>query len=138
MKNEITGILITPLGGSRNYGRGLFQRVTLKKGSIEDIYKHLKCNLFDVVQLDNDNSIYVDDEGLLKRKQKYFTIKKGKSLYVDDYHLAGRGLVLGYNRNTGDSKSTTLNEKEIRDLIQFETDGFTKEPYFEFVSLPNM
>ena len=96
MSKKIDGILITPLGGDK-HGSGLVKKVEIEQGNLDEYYKNLDCSLFDVVQLDSKNSVYVDDEGLFKPSKKFFTLKKGKSLYVEDYHLAGKGLVLGYD-----------------------------------------
>ncbi len=135
MSKKIDGILITPLGGDK-YGSGLVKKVEIEQGNLDEYYKNLDCSLFDVVQLDSKNSVYVDDEGLFKPSQKFFTLKKGKSLYVEDYHLAGKGLVLGYDRETGDSVSTSLTEKDILDMISFRNDSFSVSPKMEFISFP--
>ena len=66
-------------------------------GDIEDIYLHLNCDIFDCCYpFDNQNCVFIDDEGLLKPDQSFFTIGKYSQ------PLAGMGLVLGTDEN-GDS-----------------------------------
>lgn len=76
-----------------------------------DISPALRCDLFDVVQVATNVSIYVDDEGL----------------YVDDQHffyhpaypqpLAGRGLVLGFDDHTGDSTDCPITADQLLPYI---------------------
>lgn len=84
-------------------------------GNYKDIYKKLGCELFDVVSVDDNNDVYVDDEGLLSvdEDSKFFGFK-GSSV-----KLGGNGLVLGINHNTGDSKSTTLTVEYLKERIEF-------------------
>jgi len=81
----------------------------------KDIQKKVGCDLFDVVSLDENNDVYVDDEGLLNldKDSKFFGFK-GSEL-----RLAGNGLVLGINNNTGDSKDTTLTVEYLKDRVEF-------------------
>ena len=84
-------------------------------GDYKDIQKKVGCNLFDVVQVDDKNDIYVDDEGLLSvdKDSKFFGFKGNRM------KLGGNGLVLGINHNTGDSKSTTLTVEYLKERIEF-------------------
>lgn len=87
----------------------------IEVGDYKDIQKKIGCELFDVVQVDEKNDIYVDDEGLLSvdEDSKFFGFK-GSEL-----KLAGNGLVLGINHNTGDSKDTTLTVEHLKERIEF-------------------
>lgn len=84
-------------------------------GDYKDIQKKIGCDLFDVVQIDEENDVYVDDEGLLSvdKDSKFFGFKGS------NVKLAGNGLVLGNNRNTGDSKNTTLTVEYLKERIEF-------------------
>lgn len=81
----------------------------------KDIQKKVGCDLFDVVQLDEQNDVYVDDEGLLNldKDSKFFGFK-GSEL-----RLAGNGLVLGINHNTGDSKDSTMSIEFLKERVEF-------------------
>lgn len=63
-----------------------------------DIAPALECDLFDVVSVDPNVSIYVDDEGLYVQDQGFFYMP---SAYP--HPLAGKALVLG---TTSDGDST--------------------------------
>lgn len=84
-------------------------------GDYKDIQKKIGCDLFDVVSIDDDNDVYVDDEGLLSvdENSKFFGFK-GHHL-----KLGGNGLVLGINHKTGDSKNTTLTVENLKERIEF-------------------
>jgi hypothetical protein len=100
-------------------------------GDYRQIYEYLSdkenglnVETFTVVQIDDVNCIYVDDEGLLKDPRYFF-----------NYHgypqpLAGRGLVLGTNMEDGESIGTTLSAEEVFDNVRFSqhsVEGFVTE-----------
>lgn len=127
---KVKGILIIPFGGS-----GAVHDIEINTENLDDYYKNLKCDMFTCVDIDKKNTVFVDDEGLLKPNPKnYFTIKKEKSWFQDDYHLAGRGLVLGIDNETGETVDTSLSSIDILDMITFNKDGFHVEPKLEFVA----
>ena len=82
------------------------------EGDFTCIYKHIKASLFTWVYLEDSDEIYVDDEGLYKDDQRFFTFK--------GYHepLAGRGLVLGANAE-GDTTSPKITMEKLTELISF-------------------
>jgi len=100
-------------------------------GNFRQIYELLsdeengvKVDLFTVVQLDDVNCIYVDDEGLLK-DPRYFFNYRGYS-----QPLAGRGLVLGVDSHSGESIATTLSVEHVSDRVRFSehsVEGFIQE-----------
>lgn len=78
-----------------------------------------KCQCFTVVptrSLGNNDTIYVDDEGLINR-----TFNEVGGFEVDDYPnpLVGRGVVLGVDRGTGDSVDATTTREEILSKVNF-------------------
>jgi hypothetical protein len=81
-----------------------------------EIYKHLKCDTFTCVVPEGiSDAIYVDDEGLLKVDllTKFF-------LYNGyPQPLAGNGLILGTDMETGESISTSLSISEVQNNVKF-------------------
>ena len=86
-------------------------------GDYKDIQKKIGCQLFDVVSVDDDNDVYVDDEGLLSidDDSKFFGFKGS------NVKFGGNGLVLGINHNNGESKNTTLTVEYLKERIEFFT-----------------
>jgi hypothetical protein len=81
-------------------------------GDFRDIYKFINCDCFTVVNIDKNNVVYVDDEGLLKGNKNFF---KGK-FYPQE--LAGNGLILGSD-SMGESVDTSITVSEVEDMITF-------------------
>jgi len=80
--------------------------------TLESIYKHVDCGTFDVVRIDNLNSIYIDDEGLFIEDQQFFN-------YVIDLrvaNLAGNGLILGVD-DEGNTIEPTLTLEEVKSSV---------------------
>ena len=94
--------------------------------TLKNIYELVDCRTFDVVNIDGVNTIYVDDEGLYKENQLYF------EYFVTETSakLAGNGLILGLDRETGDSVSPTINVEEVENCVRFLPEGFGIEPDF--------
>lgn len=84
---------------------------------IHNIYEQIKCQTFDVVQFDDMNDVYVDDNGLLylDHNSMFFTYKGCRQ------PLSGNGLILGIDHETGDSIDTTLSIQEVRKSVVFLT-----------------
>ena len=84
---------------------------------IEPIYEAIEVDCFDVVGFDEKNDVYVDDNGLLNLtpSSKFFSI--------EGYHqpLAGNGLIMGIDHETGESIDTTLSVDEIKSRVKFHT-----------------
>lgn len=82
--------------------------------SWKDIAPAIGADLFTTITIENNDTLYVDDEGLLKPQENFF-------LYAGyDQPLAGNGLVLG---TTGEGESTDpKNSIEfIRSKVRFMT-----------------
>ncbi|MCV0377484.1 hypothetical protein [Microbacterium sp.] len=77
---------------------------------LPDIYKHLRCDTFDVARLANGDGLYVDDEGLLKPAYHFIALRGMPQPY------AGRGLVLGMDANGRSVAPTTSLEQLTRDV----------------------
>lgn len=61
-----------------------------------------------------ENTVFVDDEGLLKEPSNYFYIKGSHQPF------AGNGILVGTN-DEGDSIDTNFNPSDIENLIEFLT-----------------
>jgi Domain of unknown function (DUF3846) len=81
-------------------------------GNYKSIYPQLGCDLFTCVYLENDDAIFVDDEGLLKGGQHFFKV----NTYPQP--LAGRGLILGCDAD-GETVGATISLAEITERITF-------------------
>ena len=83
---------------------------------LKSMYGHIGCEMVEVVNV-GENDIYVDEEGLLNLlPTTNFFMWKG---YPQP--LAGNGLILGYNDETGDSTDVTLTVEEVKNNVRFMT-----------------
>jgi hypothetical protein len=105
-KKAMRAVLIDPVARS-------FTEVEYD-GDYKSIYKHLECDLFDVV-FTEFGDVYVDDEGLLKPDQKFFYLE-GMS-----QPLAGRGLVFGLVDDDGNTTPATVSIEELELNVKFLT-----------------
>ena len=94
--------------------------------TLASIYKLVDCGTFDVVRIDDVNSIYVDDEGLFVEDQLYFKYTGT----TDSVSLAGNGLVLGVD-DEGETTPPSLTLKEVQKAITFLPKGFEINPSME-------
>lgn len=88
-------------------------------GSLQNIYRELsndehKVDTFDVVRLENNDAIFVDDEGLLIEPAAPYYFVYGKSKWI----LAGNGLVIGTD-DEGDSVDPKITVDEVRSRVTF-------------------
>lgn len=95
-------------------------------GDWRDISTLLGCDLFATVYIDDEDTLYIDDEGLYVEDQRYFKWKG----YPQP--LAGRGLVLGCTPD-GDSTDSYKTVSEIQDMVEWCPEGLTVEPRFEVI-----
>ena len=79
--------------------------------------------LFCAVDIDETNTVYIDDEGLYRETQAYFI--------WEGYHqpLQGKGLILGTDYDNGESIPTTLSLDEVKEKVSFQ-DGVQVLPSF--------
>ncbi len=84
--------------------------------SIDSIYKHLECEIFEQVGpfLPNGDAVLVDEEGLLK-DEPIGAFKMGTYPAV----LSGHGLIHGLNHNTGETSSAKSLVEFIRSQVKF-------------------
>lgn len=81
-------------------------------GNYKSIYKLIGCQTFTVVGINDNESIFVDDEGLLNNPEFFFMWR--------GYHqpLAGKGLILGVD-DEGESVETKLTLDYVVDHVTF-------------------
>ena len=84
-------------------------------GNYESIYGFIEAHAFDVATFSEEHDgVFVDDEGLINgQEQKFFSIRGYRN------PLAGKGLVLGCDIETGDSRAPTVTLEEMRDMVTF-------------------
>ena len=80
--------------------------------SWKDIAPKIGCELFTVVNIEKEDALYVDDEGLLKQPEHFFLYKGYNQ------PLAGNGLVMGTDEE-GDSTDPQNTLEEIKSRITF-------------------
>lgn len=76
------------------------------------IYKHLQCTTFDAATLPNGDSLYVDDEGLLKPCCHFIAVRGMPEPF------AGRGLVVGID-SRGRSIAPTISLEQLTSSVKF-------------------
>ena len=94
-------------------------------GDYREIYDLIDCRSFDCVSLDNEDDMYLDDEGLLVNNQRFFSIKGG--------NYGGKALLLSHD-DEGESTATTLTLQEVEDMVEWLPEGHIETPYMEFVA----
>jgi hypothetical protein len=110
-KEILTGLLIDPF----------LKKVTNVKveNDLKDFYRHIGCSMVEVVSLTqySDDDIWVDEEGLLKRDQRFFKV----SDLPFGHHgvIAGRGLILG-NGGEGNTISCDLSIEDVLPRISWD------------------
>ena len=101
--------------------------------SYEELYDLGNFKLFTVQMVDYNsdtdkgNDLFIDDEGLLKRNQRYFTFTGVGS-------FAGRGLLIGTDHATGESIDTSWRLDQVIRAVSFKPEGFKIDPYMEFIA----
>ena len=94
-------------------------------GDYREIYDLVECRTFDVVRLNNEDDMYIDDEGLLVNNQRFFSINEG--------NYGGKGLLLSHD-DEGDSVATNLSLQTVKDMVHFLPEGHKETPYMEFTA----
>lgn len=92
-------------------------------GDYREIYVLTDCQTFTCVGIDDDNTLYVDDEGLLK-DNRYFS--------WNGRNFAGKGIVIGVDYQTGEDMETSLTIEDVAKAVEFLPEGHRETPYMEF------
>jgi hypothetical protein len=88
--------------------------------TLDNIYELLNCRTFDVVRIDEVDSIYIDDEGLFVDDQLFFEYGGD----AQSVRLAGNGLILGVD-DEGNSISPTTTIEEVKGRVGFLPRGYS-------------
>jgi hypothetical protein len=84
-------------------------------GDFKVIYTLIDADAFDCARFNREgDAVFVDDEGLINGKEQNF-------FKINGYPtpLAGKGLVLGCDMNTGESISPSVTLQWLRDNVMF-------------------
>ncbi len=90
--------------------------VTLENYKYDDIYPHIgnDCRCFACVNIEKDDVIYVDDEGLMKSQIGFFLYKGYNQ------PLAGNGFVLGTD-SEGETVDAKITLEQLEKRVHFMT-----------------
>jgi hypothetical protein len=80
--------------------------------------------LFATVDIDGENTLYVDDEGLYREDQRSFTWEGYP------YPLTGKALILGTDYDTGDSVPPTLTLDQVAAAVSYPFPHTVVQPDF--------
>ena len=95
-------------------------------GNFKEIYKLIDCSTFDCINIDDNNTLFVDDEGLLQQN-RYF--------YWKDYtNLAGKALIIGVDYQTGEDCETSWSLQEVENMVEWLPEVHEEEPVMNFYS----
>lgn len=90
-------------------------------GSIEHMHELMKCDLFTMgARFHNGDTIYVDDEGLLKGEDQpiyLFRIDDRKVSVSRHTPLAGNALLAGCNERTGESMNPLMTLDRLKQIV---------------------
>ena len=107
------------IGQANNISRRWYFHKSLKNITYTKLHASLTeygvdAHTFDVARLNaKGDGIYVDDEGLYAEDQRFFQHKFYPS------PLAGKGLVLGCDMDTGESASASMTLEQLVDDIEW-------------------
>jgi len=114
-------------------------RVISYDGDYMTIYKFLECRTFECVYpFDNGDTLFIDEEGLLKESNYAFDVLGSNELWNRTY--LGKALILGTDAE-GESIECKSKLDDIKNQIKFkgkvaiseEDRGFTIMPYEEYL-----
>lgn len=107
MSNKIKAIIIDP-----------FER-EITETEIENNLEGLKGAIGDhwieLVRINNQNDMYVDEEGLFRENQQFF-VMTGNQRKVP---IAGKAVVVGSDVSTGDQINVTMSLDNIKCMVSF-------------------
>lgn len=85
-------------------------------GRAAQIRKELNCRYFTIVTIElNDQrwDLYLDDEGMYNQRDRGFILKGGYGEFF------GNGVLLGFNREDGSTRSCNLNKQQVQEAFNF-------------------
>ena len=115
--------------------------VVEKGEGIQDIYKHLGCDTFDLVRLGRGVDCYIDDEGLLKEA---YIDEDGTKHNMNGFSfpgfaqpIMGNGLIMGSDEEgeSIDSPVSVGQVKAVLTFVEYDRPEDRPEPHIEFIPL---
>ena len=96
---------------------------------MDEIKKWMEVDLIDIVTLNDKDMMIVDDNGLLKTNNRFFHWAPHGTAY------AGKAVIVGYD-DEGATTDASYHPRRVEDeLVEWLPEGFTKQPYMEFVGI---
>lgn len=85
-------------------------------GDYRSIYSIIGCDMFDIVHIDDSETVYVDDEGLINGNAQ----ANGFFYLIGDnpIALAGKGLILGANAE-GETIASAMTLDQVKTMVRF-------------------
>lgn len=109
MADKVKALIIDP------FLQNIYEKM-FTKGDITQIQEAVGGNYFTSAgTFDNFDVLYVDDEGLFKDDQKFFTL-----LELNSQPLAGVGVVMGGDRETGEAEDVKISEVDLALKVEWQ------------------
>jgi len=121
MTKKIKAILIDPVDCSTSY-------IDIDD-NLKSFYSIMDCDLIDAQQIGLDTVMYFDDEGKLKNNQRYFQFT-----VVNPIAYCGRCIVISSDEDGGND-DVKIDIDVLTKQIEWLPEGYTEEPYMEFIPL---
>jgi len=83
-------------------------------GTLDSLYRLLECACVDYVRLNDDNGMFVDDDGLLNEHHRHVFVIETE----DGRSLVSKGLVSGSDRD-GNAADTTMTVDQVAAIVTF-------------------
>jgi len=102
---------------------------------ISQCKKFMECSCITIVNLDEENMLILDDDGLYRDPQRLFHwVSIDNRFYAGKHQFyAGKCVIAGYNEE-GDTTSTNLDIRKVEDdLVKFQPEGKRQEPVMQFI-----
>jgi hypothetical protein len=96
--------------------------------TLKEMYRLIGCECVDCNQITSKNDLWIDDNGII------FADCNTRGFRYGDNHFLGNGLVLGFNRNNGNSCDTTLTLEQVTNSVHFLDDKETKR-FLDFIGI---
>tara|TARA_R100000781_G_scaffold1799_3_gene3084 strand:+ start:1868 stop:2272 length:405 start_codon:yes stop_codon:yes gene_type:complete len=97
---------------------------------IDQCKKFMECSIITIVNLDDENMLILDDDGLFRDPQRLFHWSSIDDRYYAGKHqfYVGKSVIAGYDQE-GDTTGTNLDIKRVEDeLVSFIPEGIRQEP----------
>ena len=109
MADKVKALIIDP------FLQNIYEKM-FTKGNITQIQEAVGGNYFTSAgTFDNFDVLYVDDEGLFKDDQKFFTLSE-----LSSQPLAGIGVVMGGDRETGETEDVKISEVDLALKVEWQ------------------